>query len=188
MALPACVRPAGICRAHIETRPYGCVKMFPPKTRADVRMVQCVPARYGKTTWRKKCSNKEEGRSMQRGGGGSWSMQQGGGPVHTKPRSLTCAAFNTFSPSLHLPTFCCIPLYIICLYIAESLHGHGRSVTLTSPGQPGLSFARECMTSQRITSWGLSSNGITSLCPTSWHTPSTRRDLHEGQVCPLVYI
>ena len=32
------------------------------------------------------------------------------------------------------------------------------------------------MTSQCITSWGLSSNGITSLCPTSWHTPSTRRD------------
>ena len=39
-------------------------------------------------------SNKEEGRSMQRGGGGgSWSMQQGG-PVHTKPRSLTCADFE----------------------------------------------------------------------------------------------
>ena len=35
---------------------------------------------------------------------------------------------------------------------------------------------RACMTSQCITSWGLSSNGITSLCPTSWHTPSTRRD------------
>ena len=63
-----------------------------------------------------------------------------------------------------------------------------RSVTLTSPGQPGLSFARTCMTSQCITSWGLSSNGITSLCPTSWHTPSTRRDLPKGQVCPLVYI
>ena len=63
-----------------------------------------------------------------------------------------------------------------------------RSVTLTSPGQPGLSFARTCMTSQCITSWGLSSNGITSLCPTSWHTPSTRRDLPFGQVCPLVYI
>ena len=28
----------------------------------------CVPARYGKTTWRKNCWNKEEGRSMQRGG------------------------------------------------------------------------------------------------------------------------
>ena len=42
------------------------------------------------------------------------------------------------------------------------------------------------MTSQCITSWGLSSNGITSLCPTSWHMPSTRRDLPEGQVCPLV--
>ena len=42
--------------------------MFPPKTRADVGMVQCIPARYGKTTWRKKRSNKEEGRSMQREG------------------------------------------------------------------------------------------------------------------------
>ena len=60
--------------------------MFPPKTRADVRMVQCVPARYGKTTWRKTRSNKEEGRSMQRGGGGgSWSMQQGGGPSIQNP-------------------------------------------------------------------------------------------------------
>ena len=63
---------------------------------------------------------------------------------------------------------------------------HGRSVTLTSPGQPGLSFVRACMTSQSITSWGLSSNGITSLCPTSWHTPSTRRDSPKGWVCPLV--
>ena len=25
-------------------------------------------------------------------------------------------------------------------------------------------------------------------CPTTWHTPSTRRDLPEGRVCPLVYI
>ena len=42
--------------------------MFPPKTRPDVGMVQCVPARYGKTTWWKNRRNKEEGRSMQRGG------------------------------------------------------------------------------------------------------------------------
>ena len=42
--------------------------MFPPKTRADVGMVQCVPARYGKTTWQKNRRNMEEGRSMQRGG------------------------------------------------------------------------------------------------------------------------
>ena len=50
--------------------------MFPPKTRADVRMVQCVPARYGKTTWRKNRSNKlkEEGQSMQRGGGGGGQL------------------------------------------------------------------------------------------------------------------
>ena len=46
-----------------------------------------------------------------------------------------------------------------------NLHAHmvARSVTLTSPGQPGLSFARTCMASQCITSWGLSSNGIASL-------------------------
>ena len=161
--------------------------MFPPKTRADVRMVQCVPARYGKTTWRKNHSNKEEGRSMQRegGGGGSWSMQQGG-PVHTKPRSLTCADFEYV---FTIPTSANILLHSFVhyiAYIAESLHGHGRSVRLTSPDQPGLSFARACMTSQCITSWGLSSNGITSLCPTSWHTPSTRRGLPKGQVCPLV--
>ena len=42
--------------------------MFPPKTKADVGKVQCVPARYVKTTWRKNCRNKEEGRSMQRRG------------------------------------------------------------------------------------------------------------------------
>ena len=42
--------------------------MFPPKTRADVGMVQCVPARYGKTTWQKNRRNKEEGQSTQRGG------------------------------------------------------------------------------------------------------------------------
>ena len=48
--------------------------MFPPKTRTDVRMVQCVPARYGKTTWRKNRSNKEEGRLMQRGGGGEGAV------------------------------------------------------------------------------------------------------------------
>ena len=53
---------------HGETCTYGCVKMFPPKTRADVRMVQCVPARYGKATRRKNRSNKEEGQFMQRGG------------------------------------------------------------------------------------------------------------------------
>ena len=64
----------------------------------------------------------------------------------------------------------------------------GRSVTLTSPGQPGLSFVRACMTHQCITSWGLSSNGIINLCRTSWHMPSTRRDPPEGWVCPLVYI
>ena len=42
--------------------------MFPPKSRADVGMVQCVPARYGKTTWRKNRSDKEERQSMQREG------------------------------------------------------------------------------------------------------------------------
>ena len=42
--------------------------MFPPETRADVGMVQCVPARYGKTTWQKNRRDKEEGRYMQRGG------------------------------------------------------------------------------------------------------------------------
>ena len=41
--------------------------MFHLKTRADVGMVQCVSARYGKTTWQKNHRNKEEGRSMQRG-------------------------------------------------------------------------------------------------------------------------
>ena len=42
--------------------------MFPPKTRADVGMVQCVPEKYGKTTWQKNHRNKEEGQFMQRGG------------------------------------------------------------------------------------------------------------------------
>ena len=47
---------------------YILCKMFPSKTRADVGMVQCVPARYGKTTWQNNRRNKEERRSMQRGG------------------------------------------------------------------------------------------------------------------------
>ena len=60
----------------------GYVKMFPPKTRADVGMVQCVPARYGKTTWRKNRRNKEERWSMQRGGGGAV------GPCNKEGRSM----------------------------------------------------------------------------------------------------
>ena len=52
--------------------------MFPLKTRADVGIVQCVPARYGKTTWRKNRRNKEEGRFMQRGGPvGPYNKEEG---------------------------------------------------------------------------------------------------------------
>ena len=58
--------------------------MFSPKTRADVGMVQCVPARYGKTTWRKNRRNKEE----------AGPCNKGGQPIHAKPRPLTFADFE----------------------------------------------------------------------------------------------
>ena len=64
--------------------------MFPPKTSADVRMVQCVPARYGKTTWQKNLWNKEEGQYMQIGGPASPCNKEDRGPIHAKTRSLTC--------------------------------------------------------------------------------------------------
>ena len=69
--------------------------MFPPKqqqTRADVGMVLCVPARYGKPPGRKTVGTRRGVVHAKRGV--SRSMQQGGGPVHAKPRSLTCADFE----------------------------------------------------------------------------------------------
>ena len=54
--------------------------MLPPKTRADVERVLCVPAMYGKTTWWKNRMNKEE----------DWSMQRWGpdGPCNKEGRSM----------------------------------------------------------------------------------------------------
>ena len=40
-----------MCSAHSEKQ--GCVKMFPPKTKADVGMVQCVSEGHGKPPGRK---------------------------------------------------------------------------------------------------------------------------------------
>ena len=112
--------------------------MFPPKTRADVGMVQCVPARYGKTTWRKNRRNKEEHWSMQREGA-SRSMQQGG-PVHAKPRSLTCADFEYV---FTIPTS--------CMDRPSLLHGptgplslHGPALLLVPTIFPPGGFAIPC--------------------------------------------
>ena len=63
---------AQINNCRLGTHPKGrhsvsMCKMFLPNTRADVGMVQCVPARYGKTTWQKNRRNEEGGWSMQRG-------------------------------------------------------------------------------------------------------------------------
>ena len=55
--------------------------MFPPKTRADVEIVQCVPARYGKTTWQKNVGTRR------------WAgpCKEGGQPVHaTRRRAGPC--------------------------------------------------------------------------------------------------
>ena len=60
-----------------------CVKMFPPKTREDVGMVQCVPARLNYLAENRR--NKEEGWSMQRVGPAGPCNKEG--PVHAKPRS-----------------------------------------------------------------------------------------------------
>ena len=82
--------------------------MFPPKTRADVGMVQCVPARYGKTIWWKNRKNKEEGRSMQ------------------NPGHLHALTLNKLSPSIHLPTFCracsLATIPFLCLHIIVQLY------------------------------------------------------------------
>ena len=58
--------------------------MFPPKTRADAGMVRTCKVYMAKPPGGKKRMNKEEDQSMQ----------QGGGLVHAKPRSLTCADFE----------------------------------------------------------------------------------------------
>ena len=42
-----------ILKAFLYTIYKGCVKMFPPKTRADVGMVQCVSEGHGKPPGRK---------------------------------------------------------------------------------------------------------------------------------------
>ena len=74
-----------LCNLHsIKSGETRVCKMFPPKTRADVGMVQCVPARYGKTTWRKNRRNKEERWSMQRGGGQSVHATRRAGPCKTQ--------------------------------------------------------------------------------------------------------
>ena len=91
----------------------GCVKMFPPKTRADVGMVQCV-SRAQQTTWRKNRRNKEEGRSMQRRGQ----------LVHAKPRSLTFANFEYICtiPTSGNILLCHLLLHTHSGYSASCLH------------------------------------------------------------------
>ena len=63
--------------------------MFPPKTRADVGMVQCVSEGHGKPPGRKTVGTR-------RGG----PCKEEGQPVHAKPRSL---AFADFEYNLHHP-------------------------------------------------------------------------------------
>ena len=55
-----------------------CVKMFPPKTRANVGMVQCASEGHGKPTGRKTV------RTRRRAG----PCKEGGQPVHTKPMQV----------------------------------------------------------------------------------------------------
>ena len=58
--------------------------MFPPKTRADVGMVQCVTERHGKPPSRKTVGTRRR----------ADPCKEEGQPVHAKPRSLTFADFD----------------------------------------------------------------------------------------------
>ena len=58
--------------------------MFPPKTRADEGMVQCVSEGHGKPP-----GGKTVGTRRRAG-----PCKEGGQPVHAKPRSLTFADFE----------------------------------------------------------------------------------------------
>ena len=61
----------------------GCVKMFPPKTRANVGTVQCVPARYSKTTGGKTFGTRRRASPCNK-------LKEEGLSMHAKPGSLTC--------------------------------------------------------------------------------------------------
>ena len=54
----------------------GCVKMFPPKTRADVGMVQCASEGHGKPTGEKTVGTRRRAGPCKEGG--SLSMQNPG--------------------------------------------------------------------------------------------------------------
>ena len=54
--------------------------MSPPKTRANVRIVQCVSEEHGKPPGEKNVETRRAG-----------PCKEGGQPVHAKPRSLTFA-------------------------------------------------------------------------------------------------
>ena len=58
--------------------------MFPPKTRADVGMVQCASEGHGKPAGGKTIGTRRR----------AGPCKEGGQPVHTKPRSLTFADFE----------------------------------------------------------------------------------------------
>ena len=58
--------------------------MFPPKTRTDVGMVQCVAEGHGKPPGRKTVGTRRR----------AGPCKEEGQPVHAKPRSLTFADFE----------------------------------------------------------------------------------------------
>ena len=70
--------------ATLAIATYRCVKLFPPKTRADVGMVQCVSEGHGKPPGRKTIGTR------RRGG----PCKEGAQPVHAKPRSIRFADFE----------------------------------------------------------------------------------------------
>ena len=84
----------------------GCVKLFPPKTRADVGMVQCVAEGHGKPPGRKNIDTRRAS-----------PCKEEGQPVHAKPRSSVQCHFG---------------LYTIC-YGQLQLHGLCIYSTLQAP-------------------------------------------------------
>ena len=85
--------------------------MFPPNTRADVRMVQCASEEHGKPP-----DGTNVGTRRRAG-----PCKRGGQPVHAKPRSLTFADFEYICT---IPTSGNILLCLRSCYHPLFLHLH----------------------------------------------------------------
>ena len=91
----------------IKSRETRVCKNVSSKNKGRCRDGAVFTCKVWQTTWRKYRRNREEGRSMQ----------QGGGPVHGKPRSLSCADFEYV---FTIPTSANILLRLLLLHAHSS--------------------------------------------------------------------